>query len=141
MFRKNIAVGTLIAAATATVDWGTESSYSCSKFKEYVEDEFDCGYDYMTCKNIVSCDIYVCDGSSKAEKTVSQGGLLYELNCGSMASYDTWMKICELEKSLHPEDKESSIYKLLEEKTFPVEKKPGQELELQMSQKLKAHHL
>ena len=99
MFRKNIALAVLATAACAR-----ESSFSCPTFKEYVEDQYDCGYDYIECKNIVRCDTYVCDGTSLAEKRVSKGGLLYELNCGSKADYNTWKKVCELEKSMHPDD-------------------------------------
>ena len=107
MFVQNIALAALIAVASAE-----EASYSCSKFREYVKkNQYDCGVDFKKCKNIERCDIYVCDGSSEAEKNISQGGYLYELNCGSFAEYDTWKKICELEKVLHPKDKNSAIYK------------------------------
>ena len=100
MFAQNIALAALIAVASAE-----EALYSCTKFKEFVEkNQYDCGEDFKKCQNIESCHKYVCDGSSDAEKAVSQGGYLYELNCGEFAEYDTWMKICELEKVLHPDD-------------------------------------
>ena len=108
MYAQNIAVAALIAAATASTE---EAAYSCPKFKEFVEDNhFDCGADFETCKNTERCDIYVCDGSSDTEIAISQGGYLFELNCGSYAEYGTWEKICELKKVLHPGDKNSAIY-------------------------------
>ena len=108
MFAQNIALAALIAAAAASTE---EAAYSCPKFKEFVEDNhYDCGSDFETCKNTERCDIYVCDGSSDTEKAMSQGGYLYELSCGRYAEYDTWEKICELEKVLHPYDKNSAIY-------------------------------
>ena len=107
MLVQKIALAALIAVASAE-----EAAYSCSKFKEYVDkNQYDCGVDFQKCQNTYSCHRYVCDGSSEAEKAISKGGYLYELNCGSMAEYDTWMKICELEKELHPSDTNSSIYK------------------------------
>ena len=102
---QNIALAALIAVASAE-----EAADNCSKFKEFVEkNQYDCGEDYRTCKSTERCDIYVCDGSSDAEKAISQGGYLYELNCGSLAEHETWMKLCEI-FVLHPDDKNSAPY-------------------------------
>ena len=106
MIVQSIALTALIAVASAE-----EAADSCSKFKEYVEkNQYDCGEDYKTCKNAERCDINVCDGSSNAEKAISQGGYLYELNCGSLAEHDTLTKLCEIFDE-HPDDKNSVIYK------------------------------
>ena len=84
-------------------------TYGCQKFKEFVLDEYDCDQpDFNFCKNKIGCDRYVCDGSSNAEKSVSKGGLYYELQCGEKsATYDTWDKICALERNTA--DSNSSI--------------------------------
>ena len=103
----------LVGGMFATIALANEflDSVGCLNFKSYVDESFDCTEDYATCITTeIDCEIYVCDGTSEAERNVAKGGILYNLNCSSMVDEDIWTKICELNKAWYPEDTSSGSY-------------------------------
>ena len=102
-----LGIASLFALITLADEY--EDSTDCIMFKSYVEASFDCTEDFTTCINAEEMD---SDGTSASEKNVAKGGLLYNMNCSSMAKDDVWSNICELDKAWYPEDTDSGIYNI-----------------------------
>ena len=119
----------LATKVTAATDM-YESTKDCAVFKAYASDSFSCeADDYATCTlTAVDCKKYVCDGTSRAEKSVAKGGILYDLNCTSLQAEDDWSKVCRLNQAFYPEDQDSDTYE-----TACLGENDGCEASLQLS--------